>query len=623
MNQPQDNDIILRDADGAWLRFRNPRKVLCAWTVDEVLPVLEEAASSGDWAAGFVSYEAAPAFDSALPGRESNRPLAWFGIYDPPEIASLPAREDRKLEWISDIAESRYFQQIEQIKKHIAAGDSYQVNHTIRMRSHVADPWQLFLSHMAASRFSAYIQTGELTICSASPELFFELDGSSITCRPMKGTGCTSEALSASAKDRAENIMIVDMIRNDLGRICVPGTIVADPLHEIESVGDIWQMTSTVRGETAAVIPDIFKALFPCASITGAPKRRTMQIIRELESTPRGVYCGAIGYIAPERKARFSVAIRTAEVDRITGEAVYGVGGGIVWDSQPESEWNECALKAGILGVELDRLPEKLSPQFENFETVAEVRDLGGGVTAPALQNNVVQTIMNDKFLGNSAGRVSRLVHRSLGEGGRVKDTSGFQLLETMLFDNGIAYLNEHIERLTCSAEELGFKLDRNELQLKLASITGERQRLRLLLNREGGIILESFPFPVQKEQLRKVCFAKDPVDSHNPLLFHKTTQRDIYNIAKAAFPDADDVIMWNTDGEVTESTIANVVARMAGELVTPPINCGLLPGTMRAALLNNGDVCERVITRDELRNAEEIFLVNSLRGWMPAEITD
>ncbi len=565
MKQPQDNDMILRDADGGWLRFRNPRKVLCAWTADEVLPVLEEAAASAGWAAGYVGYEAAPAFDSALPAAKSRGALAWFGLYDEPVRIELPDAGSLLTHWKTDTVPEQYFEQIRKIKGYIAEGDSYQVNHTIRFHAGVSDPWQFFLKHMTAARFSAYIQSGERAICSASPELFFELDGSSITCRPMKGTGRTAEALRISPKDRAENIMIVDMIRNDLGQICVPGTIVADPLFSIEPVGAIWQMTSTVRGETAADIPGIFKALFPCASITGAPKRRTMQIIRELESTPRGAYCGAIGYIAPQRKARFSVAIRTAEVDRTTGAAVYGAGGGVVWDSQPESEWQECALKAEILSS-------------------------GAGLAA------------------RREGKIG---------------SAQFQLLETMLFDNGIAFLEEHIERLADSAAALGFRFNRDELQRELASVRGERQRLRLLLSRDGRLTLERFPFPAVGAPVRRLRYAREPVDPQNPWLYHKTTCRDIYTRAMADFPDADDVLLWNRAGQVTESTIANLVAEMQGVLVTPPVACGLLPGTMRAALLKQGVLVERAITRAELCAAGQLYLINSLRGWMPVEVYD
>ena len=561
------NEVVLRDSSGEWLYFRSPQKVLCARSRQDVAAVLDEASKWRGWSAGYVSYEAAPAFDSSLPAKESDIPLVWFGLFDAPEKVTLPADVSVKsCDWKFDVDKSVYALRIRKIKDYIREGETYQVNYTVRLNAEVSDAWRFFLGNMSQAEFSAFIQTDELSVCSSSPELFFELDGHSITCCPMKGTARNSDFLAESVKDKAENIMIVDMMRNDLGHICEPGSIIADPLFSVQPYERIWQMTSTVKGETSASIPEIFAALFPCASITGAPKRRTMQIIDELEDSPRGVYCGAIGYIAPERKSRFSVAIRTAQVKHTTREAVYGVGGGIVWDSQVESEWDECALKAEILGAVVERASSDLSEGLVNMP-------------------------------------------------------DDFQLLETMLYDNGIAYLEEHIDRLAHSAQELGFQLNLLELKTKLYAIDGERQRLRLLLNRDGEISLESYPFPEQKEPVRTLAFSKEPVDSDNPFLYHKTTRREIYNNARASVPTADDVILWNERGEVTESTIANIVVEIDGKLCTPPVKCGLLPGTMRAALLKKGEISERIVTIDDLRNSPRIFLVNSLRGWMPAEI--
>ncbi len=592
MKQPANNEVLLRGDNGQWLYFRSPYKVLCARTYEDVISVLEEASEWDGWAAGYLSYEAAPAFDSALPAKESVAPLAWFGLYDAPEEVEFASDlSDCHFNWIFDTDESRYESQIKQIKDYIREGETYQVNHTIRLKTRIADAWKFFLDKMSEAEFSAYIQTGDLAICSASPELFFQLEGDDITCRPMKGTGRDAHDLAASLKDRVENIMIVDMIRNDLGHICYTGSIVADSLFAVQPFDRIWQMTSTVKGESSVDIPEIFKALFPCASITGAPKCRTMQIIKELENSPRNVYCGAIGYIAPERKARFSVAIRTAEVDRSSGDAVYGVGGGIVWDSQTDSEWNECALKAEILGNIVGRA---------SLET-------GGCVS---------------KVVGRASPAWPEPVEGA-NAGGRVSSSLDFQLLETMLYDNGIAYLDEHIERLSRSAAELGFDLNIEQLKIRLDSITGERQRLRLLLSRNGEITVESFSFPEQDEPLRTLAFSKDPVDPENPLLYHKTTMREIYNHAKASVPDVDDVILWNNRGEVTESAIANIVAEIDGKLVTPPVECGLLPGSMRAALLKEGEISERIISIEKFRVAQRIFLINSLRGWMPAQLRE
>ncbi len=566
MHEPDSNEIVLRDTGGAWLHFRNPRKVLRAMRRDEVLPLLDDVSGCGMWAAGYIAYEAAPAFDASLPSQADGGPLAWFGIYSEPErIDRLPPAQCADIAWVCDTSIASYYQQIAIIKNQIRAGNTYQVNHTVRLRGVIEDRWGFFRGRMADAEFSGYIRGEDQVICSASPELFFEVRNDTITCRPMKGTARAAAELESSVKDRAENIMIVDMIRNDLGRVCRPGSIIAEPLFEVVPCGCIRQMISTVRGKTDASLTEIFKALFPCASITGAPKHRTMQIIAAIEDSPRGVYCGAIGYVAPGRRARFSVAIRTAAIDCKTGRAVYGAGGGIVWDSRPEAEWRECAMKAEVLGRGADRA-------FQG--------DDGGGYD------------------------------------------DDFQLLETMLFDNGtVQYRDEHIERLCASAAQLGFALDQGELRRRIDAIAGERLRLRLLLARDGTLTLSSDPFPAADDSVRRVCLARAPVDPDNLFLLHKTTRRQIYDRAMADFPGMDDVILWNARGEITESTVANIVVRLDGNLVTPPLQCGVLPGTMRAALLKQGSIDERIITRDELTNAEDFYLINSLRGWMKARM--
>ena len=244
-----------------------------------------------------------------------------------------------------------------------------------------SDPWNLFLRLVAAQDppYGAFLDTGEWAICSASPELFFRLDGTRIQCRPMKGTAARgrtqaedlaqAQALQASEKERAENVMIVDMVRHDLGRVAQAGSVKVARLFEVERYPTIWQMTSTVEAQTEAGLGEIFQALFPAASVTGAPKVRTMQIIADLEPLPRRLYTGAIGFFAPGRRAQFSVAIRTLLVNRKTGCAEYGVGSGITWDSNPEAEWQECRAKARILAPQ--------SPAFSLLETMRWTLDEG------------------------------------------------------------------------------------------------------------------------------------------------------------------------------------------------------------------------------------------------------
>ncbi|HET9591054.1 MAG TPA: aminodeoxychorismate synthase component I, partial [Anaerolineales bacterium] len=378
------NEILLKDSD-RWLYFSRPRQIVAAETLHDVQPAFEEIErliqTHGLYAAGFLSYEAASGLDPVLRTRASMSnlneassfsstgeafPFLWFGLYPGPRTVSLPGpmRPKEKLTWQPTTDRKTYDAAIARIRDYIAEGRTYQVNYTIRLRADFNDSaWDFFL-HLAQSQnnYAAYVDTGRYAICSASPELFFQLDGDVLTCRPMKGTarrGRTtqedyeqSEWLRNSEKNRAENVMIVDMIRNDLGRIAETGSIHVPTLFETERFATLWQMTSTVTARTSASPTEIFAALFPCASITGAPKVSTMRMIAELETTPRRIYTGSIGYIAPGRRAKFSVAIRTALIDRETRQAEFGVGGGIVWDSNSVDEYKEALLKARLLTQE-------------------------------------------------------------------------------------------------------------------------------------------------------------------------------------------------------------------------------------------------------------------------------
>ena len=379
-NAPKINEVLLHD-DAHWLYFSAPHCVISVDEIKEVLPALDEIErlmKANDWyAAGFLSYEAASAFDEALQTHiASGFPYLWFGLYSKPRTVTLPAPKLPKelLRWQPSTDYKTYQEAIDQIKQRIASGQTYQVNYTMRLETEFrSDPWKFFL-HLAETQNNqaAYIDTGRYVICSASPELFFQLDGETISCRPMKGTahrGRTTgedeeqaQALKESEKNRAENVMIVDMIRNDLGRIAKTGSVHVPELFSIEKYPTLWQMTSAIQAKTDASLPEIFTALFPCASITGAPKVSTMNIISELEATPRRIYTGSIGYISPERKAKFSVAIRTALIDREMQTAEYGVGSGIVWDSVGADEYAEALLKTRVL--------TETSPQFSLLETM-------------------------------------------------------------------------------------------------------------------------------------------------------------------------------------------------------------------------------------------------------------
>jgi para-aminobenzoate synthetase / 4-amino-4-deoxychorismate lyase len=589
IRQVNEYEVLLKEGTG-WLHFANPHRLILAEKLEDVLPALREVEwliQANNWyAAGFLSYEAAPAFDPVLESRASTIllnedssprsarinefPYLWFGLYPKPRIVALPKPEEPKeiLDWQPTSRREVYDSAIAKIKQHIAAGRTYQVNYTMRLRADfTSNPWEFFL-HLAQNqnRHGAYIDTGRHVICSASPELFFHLDSNTIICHPMKGTaprGRTtaedqeqSEWLKHSVKNRAENVMIVDMVRNDLGRIAKIGSVSVPQLCETERYPTVWQMTSTVRAETAASLTDIFAALFPCASITGAPKVSTMKIIADLERTPRKIYTGSIGHMTPQRQAKFNVAIRTVLIDRERQNAEYGVGGGIVWDSTSTDEYTEALLKAQVL-----------------------------------------------------------------------TQRQSFSLLETILWmpKEGFSLREKHVARMLDSASYFDIPLTKESLEEYLNQLSsGFRmpQRIRVLLGQNGELNSESSPLVafVNKQPLQ-VSLATEPIDSSNVFLFHKTTQRDVYNAARKGRKDVDDVLLYNEKGELTEFTIGNLVVELEGQLLTPPISCGVLAGTFRAYLLETGQVVERTILVERLDHCTKTYRVNSIRGWQCVEV--
>ncbi|MEI7850450.1 MAG: aminodeoxychorismate synthase component I [Kiritimatiellales bacterium] len=588
---------VLLQHGNDWLRFSDPVEVLTARTADEVFQCLEKIESSGLWAAGFISYEAAGAFDDALTVFGGPRsvvasdatervppvPLLHFGLFKNVEQTSLSAQMHRQGclrhyqlgEWKPSVTRGEYGSAIAAIKEHIAAGDTYQVNYTFRLNAEFSgSPFDFFcdLAEAQQGRYAAFIETDEFAICSASPELFFELKDGVIISRPMKGTmsraltaeddRAVAEALRNSAKDRAENIMIVDMIRNDIGRVAEAGTVETLSRFDVEKYPTVWQMTSTVKGRVAAAssrsnqrqdAAATLRTLFPCASITGAPKAKTMEIIQGLEKSTRGVYTGSIGFISPDGNAQFNVAIRTAVIQN--GKAEYGIGGGIVWDSDADAEYNEALSKARIL---TRRFPD-------------------------------------------------------------------FQLLETMLYEpgQGIFLLELHLKRLAGSAEYFGFRMDAEKICEELRGLSFEEpMRIRLLLNKGGAFKVEAASCRLQRlEASATLTLAKEPVDSGDVFLYHKTTNRAVYEKAKADFSDADDVLLFNERGEITESCIANVVVELDGYKLTPPVSCCLLAGTFRDELLAKGEIEERIITMDDLKRAKAVWLINSVRKWRKVSV--
>lgn len=356
---------LLRHPAG-WWQFNAPRAVLTAHTHADVLPVLQEAerwAEGGGWAVGMVAYESAPAFDPALVTHPPapDFPLVWFGLFAAPEPFTPPAPGVHpSLTWSPSQPYPAYQSAIAAIHTAIARGDAYQVNYTFRLHAEaVPAHWGAWWPLVAQAPYGAWLDMGAYRLASASPELFFERDGPRLTTRPMKGTaprGLTpaedaaqASWLAQSEKNRAENVMITDMLRNDLGRVARVGSVRVPALFSVERYPTLWQMTSTITAETNASATAVLQALFPCASITGAPKASAMRLIRTLEAQPRRAYTGAIGYLAPGQRARFSVGIRTLHLHPASACADYGIGGGIVWDSTAEDEYAEAMLKARAL----------------------------------------------------------------------------------------------------------------------------------------------------------------------------------------------------------------------------------------------------------------------------------
>lgn len=578
-------------------RFDGFRAIVRADALGDVLDALravEDAVAGGAHAAGFVAYEAAPAFDPALVTHPADPrlPLLWFALFDrriDADLAELSDDGDASLgELRPDVAEDDYAVGVERIRDLIAAGDTYQANYTFRLRGQLAgaevregglravvaatsvaspapaaSPLALYrrLCQAQQAAFCAYLDIGDATIVSASPELFFRWEGGELELRPMKGTrprgrwleedADLARELVASPKDRAENLMIVDLLRNDAGRVAEFGSVRVEKMFEVEPYPTVLQMTSTVRARTRGdtTLTGIFRALFPCGSITGAPKVRTSQIIAELESSPRGVYTGAIGFVSPG-EAVFSVAIRTLRVDRAMGEAELGVGSGVTYDSVPADEYRECLSKAAFV---------RHAPPPALLET-----------------------------FGWAPG-------------------------------TGFARLDGHLERMARSAAYFGYAFDADALRSRLtalsAKLPSDPRRIRVELSPRGEIAIEHASAPRWEEPVR-LALARRRGDSAHPFWYHKTPDRSRYDAHDPVDVPHDLVLLINERGELTETAIANLVVELDGQLWTPHLDAGLLPGVLRAEPLREGRIRERALTPEDLHRATAVWVINSLRGW-------
>lgn len=581
--------LIDDNLQGRSLLFEAPREVVvCGEPADWATAVgrIERGLSRGLHAAGFLSYELGYALEPVLAPlmpQERQAPLLWFGLFEAPRLLGPQEVKDllgagayslTKLR--TSIDEERYGQDFRRVLSYIAAGDIYQANYTLRYHfDFEGDPLALHAELRRRQRVAhgALIRTGELDILSLSPELFFRREGRHIVGKPMKGTAPRAPTLTLDRevaaelaldeKSRAENLMIVDLIRNDFARLAKTGSVKVPELFSVETYRTLHQMTSTVEAELkpGTSLKDLLGALFPCGSITGTPKIRSMQIIRELETGARDVYTGSIGHIRPDGSASFNVAIRTITLR--DGAGVMGIGSGLVADSDLQSEWRECLLKGDFL------------------------------------------TRRQEPFL----------------------------LFETMRWEpgKGIVLLPEHLDRLRQSAEYFLYPYPASEIEAALAALEAGfgpgPQRVRLTLSEHGEVATTHAALPTAGNAAPwRFVLSGHRTAPGDPYLFHKTTRRDLYDAEFArvtADSLADEVVFLNARDELTEGSRTNLFLEIGGRLLTPPLSSGLLPGTLRRSLVENGTAEEHVLRRDDLDRAERVFLGNSVRGLVEAQLQE
>ena len=563
--------------------FGTPRAVLVAHALHEVRGVLDAvqaAAAQGAWCIGYLRYEAAPAFDAALAVQAADGPLAWFAVHD----AALPWPEDdsaavARVEWTETCLRPAFDASVAQIQRAIADGELYQVNFTAALAgAWLGEPPEgaaqaLFaaLQRAQPGGYAAFIDTGDEQLLSVSPELFFDWQDGQILARPMKGTaarGVTPDddaaqaaALRASPKERAENVMIVDLLRNDISRIAEPFSVQVPALFHTEALPSVWQMTSDVRARTRAgtSLADVFGALFPCGSVTGAPKVRAMQMIRALEAAPRGVYCGALGIVRPGKagqgiRATFNVPIRTVSVQ--AGRLRCGIGSGITSGALPQAEWQEWRDKR--------------------------------------------------KFLQRAS--------------------LPFELLETLALDGGqLRHADAHRQRLADAAAHFGYACDMARVQACLQALAQAHPhglwRVRLLLDAHGQPRAEAFAMDASPALVRLQLATRPLDEAYGEFVRFKTTRRAHYDAFTPTAPGIFDTVLFNDRREITEGTRGNLAMRLDGRWVTPPLACGLLPGVGRALALQSGRLVESVVRLDDLPRVQGWAFVNSLRGWIAAEV--
>lgn len=552
---------------------------------------IEAALSCGLHVAGWFSYEAGLLLEDKLKGllpEVLDYPLIHMGVYKERQVMSAA---DADHYWcgfenpsgyeLSDItlslSRAEYEKAFNQIQGYLKSGDIYQVNFTQKARLDFKGSSRSFyasLRNAQAVEYAAYIESDEFKVLSLSPELFVKKEGERISVKPMKGTckrGRTSdedliykEELRASEKEKAENLMIVDLMRNDLSRLAKNASVKVAKLFDVEKYKTFFTMTSTVEATAADDVSalDVMKSIFPCGSVTGAPKIRAQQIIAELEKAERGIYTGAIGYFTPSGDMCFSVPIRTITIDN-EGKGELGIGSGIVADSEAQNEYDECLLKAEFV--------TKDHPKFDLIES-----------------------------LGWSVGE-------------------------------GFKFMNKHLDRLAASADYFDFSFDKDDAAQQLKDHVGmidgtadQKYKLRLLLSKSGNITITSEA--TSNIETGKVVISDKTVDSRNPLLFHKTTERSFFSREFEKYQKqtgCTDVLFLNERGELTEGSFTNLFIKKGDILYTPPLKCGLLNGIFRQHLLDDesGPTVEKILFMQDLKSADQIYICNSVRRIIPAQL--
>ncbi len=553
--------------------FTQPIKELKTRDLAEVADLLAQVESyqeQGYYVVGYVSYEAAPAFEEKLAVHKLpllGEYLLYFTVHDSVETSPIPLtyeEVDLPSKWREQTSAEDYEKAISQIHHHLRQGDTYQVNYTVQLKQDLsANPFAIYNRMVVEQEagYNAYVEHDEMAVISMSPELFFEQNDRELTTRPMKGTtqrGMTDQEDLAQAswleqdpKNHSENMMIVDLLRNDMNRISEVGSEHVERLCQVEQYSTVWQMTSTIKSQLRPDVDlvEIFRSLFPCGSITGAPKIATMEIIKDLEPQPRGVYCGTIGLLLPNGRRIFNVAIRTIQLYK--GQAIYGVGGGITWDSTWESEYREVHQKAAVL--------YRKQARFKLITT----------------------------------GKISQ---------------------------KRLPFEDQHLERLTKASRYFAFPFDPEDLRQKIemecqACDSHQDYRLRIILSKSGEIELSRQVLEPLSPAFRQAQLCLQEADLQTPFTYFKTTHRPHLSLGEQ------EIIYHNAAGELLETSIGNLVLKINGKLYTPPISLGILPGIYRQHLLETGQVEEKVLTVPDLDQAETIYGCNAVRGLYELEV--